>query len=206
MKNVASWIRESDAEIFAKVFSPYPDLRVWDARSELVDWEKMDGLLLTGGHDISGGYLRQEIPDPKLIHDPNPGRDAWEFTHLERALAAKLPVFAICRGFQVLNVALGGTLHLDIPGHDSHRNENVQPLVYESEARCQFANVNSSHHQSLDRVAPGLVIEARSATDGVIEQVHLREYPFAMGVQYHPERDPLYRGLFDDFVERVREG
>jgi putative glutamine amidotransferase len=203
MKNVASWIRASDAEIFAKVFSHYRDVRVWDARTEPVEWEKMNGLLLTGGQDVSGEYLRQAVSDPTLIQETDPARDGWEFDHLERALAAKLPVFAICRGFQVLNIALGGTLHLDIPNHDDHKHENVQPLIYNAGVPHQFAKVNSSHHQALDRLGEGLVIEAKCATDGVIEQVHLRDYPFVLGVQYHPERDPLYRELFDDFVRRL---
>ncbi len=70
-------------------------------------------------------------------------------------------------------------------------------------AAIRFAHVNSSHHQTLDRLGAGLVVEARHAGDGVVEQVRLRDYPFALGVQYHPERDSLYRPLFDSFAARI---
>jgi putative glutamine amidotransferase len=105
----------------------------------------------------------------------------------------------------VLNVALGGTLHLDIPGHDKLKFQNVQPLRYVNGAKIQIPHVNSSHHQALDRFGAGLVVEARCAEDEVIEQARLRDYPFGLGVQYHPERDPLYQALFDAFVENIRQ-
>jgi putative glutamine amidotransferase len=64
--------------------------------------------------------------------------------------------------------------------------------------------VNSSHHQALDQLGTGLVVEARNTGDEIIEQARLRDYPFGLGVQYHPERDPLYQPLFDAFVAAVR--
>ncbi len=205
MKSVATWIRECDEAPFARVFSAYPGLRLWNARTEKVP-EEISGLLLTGGSDISAEFLRQPVPDPKLIEDADPARDAWEFPALARALEKRLPVLAICRGLQVLNVALGGTLHLDIPQHDSDKFNNVQPLRYVPGAPIQFARVNSSHHQALDRLGEGVVVEAWHAEDGTIEQAHLRDYPFGLAVQYHPERDPLYRPLFDAFAEQVERG
>jgi putative glutamine amidotransferase len=81
----------------------------------------------------------------------------------------------------------------------------VQPLDYVNGAELQIPSVNSSHHQALDHLGQGVEIEARHAKDGTIEQVHLRDYPFGLGVQYHPERDILYRPLFDAFVEAVRQ-
>ncbi len=117
MKNIATWIREVDGPPFERTFALYPNLRLWNARVEKVP-EDIDGLLLTGGEDISQKFLRQPVPDPSLIQDPDPVRDAWEFPLLARVLERRLPFFAICRGLQVLNVALGGTLLLDIPGHD----------------------------------------------------------------------------------------
>jgi putative glutamine amidotransferase len=205
MKEVFSWIREKDEAFFQKAMAPYPDLRVWNLRTQREQAPaKMDALLLTGGSDISQNYLRQPVPDPSLIHDADPDRDALEFPLLEKALEAKLPVFAICRGFQVLNVSRGGTLHLDIPGHDHDRLNNVQPLHYEPDATVRIPKVNSSHHQSLDRLGDGIKIEARHAEDGTIEQVRLVDHPFVLAVQYHPERDEIYRPLFDAFVEKVR--
>jgi putative glutamine amidotransferase len=165
----------------------------------------MDALLLTGGSDISLGFLRQPVPDPSLIHDADPPRDELEFPLLERALAARLPVFAICRGFQVLNVARGGTLHLDIPGHDHDRFNNVQKLHYEPEAPVRIAQVNSSHHQALDRLGDGIKVVARHEGDDVIEQVRLEGYPSLLAVQYHPERHELYQPLFDLFAGQVRK-
>jgi putative glutamine amidotransferase len=204
MKSVATWIRECDEEFFRRMLAAYPDLRFYNARTEKVPAE-IDALLLSGGSDISETYLRQPVLDPALIEDADPARDAWEFPILTRTLGARQPLFAICRGLQVLNVALGGTLHLDIPHHDDDKFNNVQSLRYESGATLRIPQVNSSHHQALDRLGTGLKIEARCATDGVIEQARLENYPFALAVQYHPERDELYRPLFDAFAQRVRQ-
>jgi len=204
LKHIATWIRETDAKPFERVQASYPDLRFWNARTETVP-EYVDALLLTGGSDISREFLRQPVPDPGLIHDPDPARDAWEFDIVPRALRQRLPFFAICRGLQVLNVALGGTLHLDIPNHDKLKFQNVQPLRYVNGAAVQIPRVNSSHHQALDQPGAGLRIEARCADDEVIEQARLRDYPFGLGVQYHPERDPLYQPLFDAFIRHLLE-
>ncbi len=203
MKHVATWIEADAWPFFEKVFADYPDILLWNARIGMVP-DAPHGLMLSGGTDIAREWLRQPVPDPALIHRPAPERDAWEFYFLPRALARRLPVFAICRGMQVLNVALGGTLHLDIPGHADLRYDNVQPLAYVDGAPLRIEKVNSSHHQALDRLGEGVEIEARHADDGTIEQVHLRDYPFGLGVQYHPERDILYRPLFDAFVDAVR--
>ena len=203
MKQIATWIRECDAAPFERVFQSYSGVRFWNARVEQVP-ERVEGLLLTGGSDISAEFLRQPVPDPRLIEDADAARDAWEFAALGRALQQRLPLFAICRGLQVLNVALGGTLHLDIPNHDKLKFENVQPLRYADGASLQIPRVNSSHHQALDQLGSGLEIEAWCADDDVIEQARLRDYPFGLGVQYHPERDPLYHPLFDAFVHHVR--
>jgi putative glutamine amidotransferase len=203
LKNIATWIREVDEPAFARVFALYSDVRLWNARVEAAP-DAVDGLLLTGGEDISLEFLRQPVLDRKLIHDKDAPRDAWEFDILPRVLEKGLPVFAICRGIQVLNVALGGTLHLDIPNHAELKFQNVQVLRYVNGATVRVPRVNSSHHQALDRLGSGLVVEARHADDEVIEQARIRDYPFGLGVQYHPERDPLYQPLFDAFVDAVR--
>ncbi|MCE0524028.1 MAG: gamma-glutamyl-gamma-aminobutyrate hydrolase family protein [Methylacidiphilales bacterium] len=204
LKQIATWIRECDEPAFERVFRSHPDVRIWNARTEKPP-EQIDGLLLTGGTDISREFLRQPVPDLKLIEDPDPARDAWEFAILPRSLQKRLPLFAICRGLQVLNVTLGGTLHLDIPGHDKFKFHNVQPLRYVNGAPLRIPRVNSSHHQAIDQPGAGLEIEAWCADDDVIEQARLRDYPFGLGVQYHPERDPLYDPLFDAFVHHVQQ-
>jgi putative glutamine amidotransferase len=167
----------------------------------------MDGLLLTGGSDISPEFLRQENVDPSLIqNDVDPLRDRWEFDAISKALPRGLPIFAICRGIQVLNVALGGTLKLDISGHNlpDQKERDIQPLRYDRKAAHRYEKVNSAHHQAVNRPAEGFEIEAWSAADDIIEQMRLRNYPFAVAVQYHPERGKIYDALFEDFFARLK--
>ncbi|SDT88955.1 putative glutamine amidotransferase [Verrucomicrobium sp. GAS474] len=215
MKMIATWLRECDEAPFARVFEAYSGVTLQDARplsGGEIPLLPSDGLLLTGGSDIAAAFLRQPVADPLHVEEPDPARDAWEFEAVKRALAGRVPILAICRGHQVLNVALGGTLHLDIPGHRDPEQKlgNLQPLRYVADASVpvpvaiRFPFVNSSHHQSIDRLGAGLSVEARHADDGTVEQVRLIDHPFALGVQYHPERDPLYRPLFDAFVEAVK--
>ena len=205
MPHLASWIRESDDAHFARFFALRPDLRVSNARCMPVDLATIDGLLVTGGPDISAEFHPDPPRDPSLIQDPEPERDAWEFAAARSAYERGLPMLAICKGVQVLNVALGGTLHLDIRGHDlpEMKNGNLQPLRYAADARHRFEMVNSSHHQALDRVADALEIEAWHAGDGIIEQVRVRDFPWGVGVQYHPERDLIYAPLFEDFFAQL---
>ena len=204
--HLATWIRECDLAYFAWFFARRPDIRVSDARLGPVDLAEMHGVLITGGPDISAEFHVGPPRDLSLIEDPEPARDAWEFASVRHAVERGLPLFCICKGVQVLNVALGGTLHLDIPGHDLPEMErgNLQPLRHAAGARHRFELVNSSHHQALDRVADGLEVEAWHAGDGIVEQVRLRGHPWALGVQYHPERDPLYAPLFDDFFAQLK--
>lgn len=206
MLHVASWIRECDEGLFQRFCDRESAIACSNARRVEVDLTTMDGVVLTGGPDVSPEFLRQVISDPSLIEDAEPVRDAWEFAAVRHALEAGKPLLAICKGHQVLNVALGGTLLLDIRNHDRPESEkaNIQPMRYTAAARHRFELVNSSHHQAIDRVGEGLEIEAWCPTDEVIEQVRLRDYPFVLGVQYHPERDELYASLFADFFEHVR--
>lgn len=205
MKTIASWIRECDEENFARYFRPHPGLALANARRAPVDLADASALLLTGGPDISLEFLRQRVDDPRVIQEPEPERDAWEFEAVKSALERGLPILAVCKGMQVLNVALGGTLHLDIEGHNlpEQKLQELQPLRFAPSATIRFDRVNSSHHQALDRLAPGLEVEAWSAADDIIEQVRLRDHDFCLGVQYHPERGEVYTPLFEMFAERV---
>lgn len=207
MQIIASWIREKDEPLFARFLTAHPALDLRNARTGTVDFSEMSGLLLTGGPDISADFLRQPVHDASLIRDAEPARDAWEFAAVKHALNRRLPIFAVCKGAQLLNVALGGTLLLDIPGHDlpAQRERNVQPLRYAVDATRRIELVNSSHHQAIDALGDGLVAEAWAEEDGVIEQVRLRGHPFAFGVQYHPERDELYTPLFELFFAEVKK-
>jgi putative glutamine amidotransferase len=208
MTNLATWMRPKDEKWFQPFFAKHPEIHVFDARKGDVPMNQMDGLLLTGGSDVTPEFLRQENVELTLIHkdDLDPARDQWEFDAISKALARGLPILAICRGIQVLNVALGGTLRLDIPGHGlpEQKDQDIQLLRHDGNAKHRFENVNSSHHQAIDRIADGFEVEAWCAHDDIIEQVRLRNYPFALAVQYHPERGKIYDALFESFFERVK--
>ncbi|MGH7319501.1 MAG: gamma-glutamyl-gamma-aminobutyrate hydrolase family protein [Candidatus Rokuibacteriota bacterium] len=188
-------------------------------------YELLDGLMLTGGEDV-GPARYGEAPAYTNV-ETVPERDVMEFSLLEWALADRLPVLAICRGIQVLNVALRGTLHQDLPRdrpaeltHDQMKAEPPVPRPQPSHAvRVRSGSllgdligegehqVNSMHHQGLKRLAPTLAPVA-SAPDGLIEAVEARDPAgslFLVGVQWHPEElalggDAPSRRLFEAFV------
>jgi putative glutamine amidotransferase len=186
---------------------------------------ELDGLLLTGGGDVDP-VLYGEDRHP-TVSDAEPGRDEFEIDLARRATEADLPVLAICRGCQVLNVAAGGTLVQDIPSavdselshrvdqppdavaHDvaivpgSHLREALGAAVSDAST----VRVNSRHHQSVGRVGSGLVASA-AAPDGVIEAIESPGTRFCLGVQWHPEnfwRTGEFRPLFEAFVRAAGE-
>jgi putative glutamine amidotransferase len=166
------------------------------------------GLLLTGGPDVDPERYGQ--PEKReLCADIDPHRDELELALIEAAGAAMMPTLGICRGLQILNVALGGTLIADIPTHNPHglehrRLEGVD-ATHDVEAdggslihricRTIDGTVNSAHHQGIERLAPALTAASHS-TDGIIEAIEwgdaaLGGKPFLLGVQWHPERMPF---------------
>lgn len=205
MIRVATWLRACDEAVFAAAFAAFPGMVLENARTGRVDLAQVDGLLLTGGGDIAAAHLVQPVPDPTLLRDTDPARDVWEFFALRQAFERRLPVLGICRGLQVVNVALGGTLYLDIPGHDLpfQKDGNVQQLRYGPGTSLRFPLVNSNHHQALDLVAPGLKVEGWCAADGYVEQVRGTRPGYLLGVQYHPERSVSYGPLFAEFRRAV---
>jgi putative glutamine amidotransferase len=205
MPNLASWIRPRDEELFAPFFAMCSAIQLHNAARGPVVIEEMDGLLLTGGADIAPEFLRQPVPDRAVLEKPEIPRDEWEFAAVSDALERGLPILAICKGMQLLNVALGGTLRLDIPGHNLPEQEkhDIQPLRHDGAAVHRFDHVNSSHHQAIDRLGEGCVVESWCATDDVIEQLRLRDHPYALAVQYHPERGTIYGGLFEEFFAKI---
>jgi putative glutamine amidotransferase len=208
MPNLATWIRPKDSKWFRPLFARHPEIKVFNARTRTVPLDQMDGLLLTGGSDISPEFLRQEIPDPSVINkDVDPERDRWEFQAVKEALSRGVPILAICKGLQVFNVALGGTLKLDIPDHNlpHQKQSDVQPLRHDTAAAHRFSKVNSAHHQAIEQLGDDLEVEAWAEPDDIIEQVRLRKYPFGLAVQYHPERGAIYDSLFEDFFSRLKE-
>ena len=183
---------------------------------------RLDGLLLPGGGDIAGDYYHSEHPD--FIFDVDPDRDRVEYYLTREAVARRLPLLAICRGHQMLNVALGGTLYEDVlqgmPGAIKHdffglfpRNHQAHEVILEPGSRLatalghQVACVNSLHHQGIRDLAPGLSAAAH-APDGLIEAVEVDDHPYALGVQWHPENlyvdNPDMLALFRGLVEAAR--
>ncbi|HWY40395.1 MAG TPA: gamma-glutamyl-gamma-aminobutyrate hydrolase family protein [Chthoniobacterales bacterium] len=208
MPKLATWLREKDEKWFAPFFAKHPEIEIHDARKRDVSIADAGGLLLTGGPDIAPEFLRQPIPDPSILDkDVDPARDRWEFAAVDQALARGLPILAICKGMQLFNVALGGTLKLDIPGHKlpEQKDHDVQLLRSDVKAAHRFDKVNSSHHQAVDSLGQGVVVESWCANDDIIEQIRLQNYPFGLGVQYHPERGAIYDSLFEDFFSRLFE-
>ena len=167
----------------------------------------VSGLVLTGGEDVDPARYRA-APHPKL-GEIDPQRDAVELALIAGARQRGLPILAICRGIQILNVALGGTLYQDLsserPGPLDHADARarhglaVEPgSLLERTLRARTASVNSRHHQAIRDLAPALRATAR-ADDGLIEGVEtVDRAPWTLGVQWHPEddvEDALFRGL-----------
>ena len=206
MRNLATWLRPKDEKFFNPIFALYPDVKIWNALVSAVPLPEMDGLLLTGGSDVAPEFLKQEVPDASVLDKGvDPVRDKWEFAAIECVVERGLAILAICKGMQTLNVALGGTLKLDITGHNlpEQKDDDIQALRTDHRAVHRFEKVNSSHHQAVDKPAPGFEVEAWSANDDIIEQMRLCDYPYALAVQYHPERGRIYGALFADFFSRI---
>jgi putative glutamine amidotransferase len=161
---------------------------------------KVDGLLLSGGSDVDPA-LYGELPHPKLGAVVR-ARDDFELALTREAVARDVPIFAICRGHQVLNVARGGTLVQDIPSvvvagvdHDarserwerSHEVRVLQGTRLREILGRETVAVNSFHHQAVDRLGEGLVVSARSSEDRVVEAIEMPDRRFVVGVQWHPE-------------------
>ncbi len=187
-------------------------------------YTQLAGLLLSGGGDIDPAQYGAEWH--ATIGGVNAERDRAELALARWATAdeARRPLFGICRGTQVLNVALGGTLYRDIdehPGAIRHTYPTAEyaarrPHEIKIEEESTLARVvghpviavNSLHHQACKDIAPGLAVSARSP-DGLVEAVELPHHPFALAVQWHPEclpDGPEQRALFEAFVEAAAKG
>jgi putative glutamine amidotransferase len=165
--------------------------------TETSDLEGASGLVLTGGGDVDPAFYGQQ-PHPRS-YNISRRRDTFEFNLLEEALSRDMPVLAICRGMQVLNVHLGGTLEqhlLDTAGRLEHYRDrtraepahevHLRPGTWLADWLGERVPVNSHHHQGLDVIAEGLQ-EAGRAEDGVLEAVVSHAHSWVVGVQWHPE-------------------
>jgi putative glutamine amidotransferase len=188
--------------------------------------DRLDGIVLTGSRSNVQPSLYGGPPHPEGVHE-DPARDAATLPLIRAAVARSVPLLAICRGFQELNVALGGSLHQrlqDLPDRIDHSTP-MQPSAKVRQGKAHAVRVvpgswlhrmagtteiavNSLHNQGIRQLAPGLVAEGY-APDGTIEAVRVANAPgFAIGIQWHPEydfpTDALSRRIFEAFGEAVR--
>lgn len=179
--------------------------------------QALDGLLLPGGGDLDPALYGQETLT--YLRSFCPELDAFEMALTRSALEADLPLLAVCRGVQVLNVARGGTLWQDLP---SQRPESTRHECRVKTERSHFIEVvpgsrlasilgegthavNTRHHQAPRDVGQGLAVSAHCLEDGLIEALESPEHRFCLGVQFHPEDLPdQFRGLFEAFVDQAR--
>jgi putative glutamine amidotransferase len=201
------------------------DVRVVDSGVSVADaLAGIDGLMLTGGDDVAPARYNESL-HPSVV-EVDPARDDFELALVAAARERDLPIFAICRGIQVLNVASGGTLVQDIPsqvaGALAHKltvpphqpyslahevwvekDSLLSKLLGDRLKDADTCEVNSRHHQAVKTVAPGFRVSA-TAPDGVIEAVEDPRARFCLGVQWHPEnfwRTGEFRSLFEGFLE-----
>lgn len=186
--------------------------------------ETLDGVVFSGGGDIEAHRFGQENHETAGGFDEE--RDTFEIQLMEKAFARDLPILAICRGVQVMNVQQGGNLHQDIHSNTDSKKEHAQRNqkagehdVFDEIEIPEGDNpvsqalgagtkaINSFHHQSLNEVANTLEVVAKS-DDGIIEAVYAPNQQFAVGTQWHPERlaaeQPEQQELFNDLVEAAR--
>lgn len=187
--------------------------------------QRLDGILIPGGGDVRPAHYGGNEAEP-TIRDVDDVRDGAEFLLIRHALEKQRPLLAICRGLQVMNVALGGTLWEDVtsrmPGamqHDRFEQKARDYLAHEVKIQpgsllqqvlgTKTIRVNSMHHQGIRTLAPVLSVSA-VAPDNLIEAVEVPGHPFALGVQWHPENmleaEPRMSLLFRGFVEAAANG
>ena len=204
------WIPGAEAQILSCVTGTFSEI------------ERCDALLLTGGGDVHPKFYSRE-EDAALAREVKIGRDLFEFDVIREAMERQMPVMGICRGIQVFNVAMGGSLVPDIEaaglmshrrGDEPERLHGVKVMngsILKGIVGVTEGTVNSEHHQAVDAVGRGLRVAARS-DDGIIEALEWEDpagKPFVLLVQWHPERmsdtgGPFSRNLIERFASEVR--
>jgi putative glutamine amidotransferase len=211
---------------YEKWISDEPDVKVirLDFRN-LDEIEKCNGIVLTGGDDVHPRfYGNNELSYPNAPKRFAEKRDEFEIEVFQRAQKSSMPVLGICRGLQLTNCVLGGTLTQDLGDlNEIHRRPpqreddkihtvKIEPdTILNAVSGVQEGDVNSSHHQSIDKLGSGLRINCR-ADDGTIEGIERSDSnkPFLLAVQWHPERmkdqdSPLSKNIRDSFLEAARK-
>lgn len=211
--NYENWIHRTDSSAVTIDFDKMPV----DSAMKLL--ASCDGLILTGGEDVVPSYYGKTSDSARC--ETNPGRDVLEFALIRRAMELKIPVLGICRGQQILNVAMGGTLVVDIPtDHPStviHRCDDYTKCFHHVDldkssmlmaiCRSDTGWVTTNHHQAVEKIAPAFRAVAWSP-DSIIEAIEYAEpskKPFLQAVQWHPERmtadNPLSDPLMKAFLK-----
>jgi putative glutamine amidotransferase len=212
-ENYIKWVNRADST--AEVI----DFKGMNIDSALRLLSTCDAIVFTGGEDVVPTYYGKGQDSSRC--ESNPARDSLEFALIAESWRLKLPVFGVCRGQQILNVSLGGTLIVDIPAdhpgnvvhqmedylHCYHHVNIVNDSKLNSFALADTGMVTSNHHQAIEKLAPGLRITAWS-NDSIPEAIEWAEpdaKPFFIAVQWHPERmdvqNPLSMPLMDSFLK-----
>jgi putative glutamine amidotransferase len=177
--------------------------------------DRLDGLMLAGGSDVDpASYGAAPHPETGTVW---PDRDRFELALMARAIEREIPVLAICRGMQMLNVGRGGTLDQHIPERTRHEGHRAVPGVYgEHEVRltpgtqaaraagAEQLSVFSHHHQGVEKLGEGLEVTGWSLDDDLIEAIELPAEPYALGVIWHPEEDRA-SSVIPSLVEAARQ-
>ncbi len=217
-ENYINWVHRGDSTV------EIINMKEMDSDSALKELATCDGIVFTGGEDVAPYYYGKEADSARC--KINAGRDTLEFLLFKESMRLKMPVLGICRGQQLLNVAFGGTLIVDIP---ADRPGDVKHQIIEDYLKCfhtvtleknsllhtiagvDTGTVNSNHHQAIEKLAPGMRITAWS-TDGIPESMEWSApagKPFFLAVQWHPERmdteSPLSMPLIRAFLKATGE-
>ena len=203
------WMEKFNGALMDAGIVPLSFCFTWDRECLRAQLEQMDGVILNGGRDIDPGRYGEERNG---AGESCPERDEFEALVTEEVLRMDKPLLGICRGCQSLNVFAGGSLVQHIPDHnDVYHPVGILGGRLKEIMGAEIIRTNSFHHQAVKRVAPGFIVTARAA-DGTIEAIEHAEARFAMGIQWHPEKqlmedgDAFSRKLFHAFADVCRQG
>lgn len=168
-------------------------------RTLLSEVDECAGLLIPGGRDVDPGWYDDKVHP--MTQPPDEARDSLEIALIKRFLKKDIPILGVCRGHQLLNVAMGGSLHQHIHGHEGHKHR-VNVFDTELMAEMEDFYVNSLHHQAIKDLAPGLKMIA-VADDGTVEAIQSPNHTFVLGLQWHPELD--FTPRFDRSMSEMME-